>query len=206
MAAINSGSPGRDLRGSRPARRAARPRSAAPWRSGPGCRRWVYAGRVRSGTDTGFETPASRASWRTETWACSRCSRMKSPMPATAPRCHASACNCKHVQLAQSRMRPSATARSRQLSGRAGSMRHLLVGHPQVGVVGDRALDDSQRDRAELVVLHGGADEADGATEMFDRRARLAAACRSCRRGWISTSRRGGWPRFCTRATVSCPR
>jgi len=30
----------------------------------------------------GLDTPASRASWRTETCACSRCSRMNSPMVA----------------------------------------------------------------------------------------------------------------------------
>ena len=71
---------------------------------------------------------------------------------------------------------------------------------------GDVALDQGQRDRAELVVAGGGADEPDDLV----RRARTSAPDRGqpvlepsrC----SSVSRRGGRPSVCTRATVSWPR
>ena len=91
--------------------------------------------------------------------------------------------------------------------GSAGVDRDRRTEHRQLGVVGQRPLDHGQRDRAELVVVHGRAEEADGpAAGQLDRRARGGQHVRLAAGQVQQHQPARRRPRLWTRATVSWPR
>src|ERR1700743_239378 len=87
---------------------------------------------------------------------------MSSPIAATHQLCHGALTTASRPasrRLAESRSRRAARPRVD---------RDLLISHPKIGIIGGRALEHREGDRAQLVVLHRGAQEADRAAEVLD--------------------------------------
>ena len=119
-----------------------------------------------------------------------------------ARRRHAAVSGCQgRPRAGRGRRRALLVARPRRSP--PGSAREPVRVRPRIQRGG--ALDQGQRDRTELVVPRDRRQVADGAppsTTSAPRSGRTCPEPSRCR----NTSRRGGRPRLCTRATVSCPR